>query len=63
VPKRAATSVWISIDMEGLGGVAAYSHVMMQRPSMSIEIHTLVAARFGTMAMVGGPRVRRAEVE
>jgi len=30
VPKRAATSVWISIDMEGLGGVAAYSHVMMQ---------------------------------
>jgi D-amino peptidase len=22
--------VWISIDMEGLGGVAAYSHVMMQ---------------------------------
>ena len=30
MPKRAATSVWISIDMEGLGGVAAYSHVMMQ---------------------------------
>jgi D-amino peptidase len=30
VPKRAASSVWISIDMEGLGGVAAYSHVMMQ---------------------------------
>jgi D-amino peptidase len=30
VPKRAATSVWISIDMEGIGGVAAYSHVMMQ---------------------------------
>jgi D-amino peptidase len=30
VPKRAATSVWISIDMEVLGGVAAYSHVMMQ---------------------------------
>ncbi|MEO8633191.1 MAG: M55 family metallopeptidase [Chloroflexota bacterium] len=30
MPKRAATSVWISIDMEGLGGVATYSHVMMQ---------------------------------
>jgi len=30
VPKRAASSVWISIDMEGIGGVAAYSHVMMQ---------------------------------
>ena len=30
VPKRAATSVWISIDMEGIGGVATYSHVMMQ---------------------------------
>jgi D-amino peptidase len=30
VPKRAATSVWISIDMEGVGGVATYSHVMMQ---------------------------------
>jgi len=30
VPKRAATSVWISIDMEGLGGVATYSQVMMQ---------------------------------
>jgi len=30
VPKRGATSVWISIDMEGIGGVAAYSHVMMQ---------------------------------
>ena len=30
MPKRAATSVWISLDMEGLGGVAAYSHVMMQ---------------------------------
>jgi D-amino peptidase len=30
VPKRAVTSVWISIDMEGIGGVAAYSHVMMQ---------------------------------
>lgn len=30
MPKRAATSVWISIDMEGIGGVAAYSHVMMQ---------------------------------
>src|SRR6185503_771287 len=24
-------------------------------PSMSMEIHTLVAARFGTTAMVGGP--------
>ena len=22
--------MWISIDMEGIGGVAAYSHVMMQ---------------------------------
>jgi D-amino peptidase len=30
VPKRAASSVWISIDMEGIGGVATYSHVMMQ---------------------------------
>ncbi len=30
MPKRAATSVWISIDMEGIGGVATYSHVMMQ---------------------------------
>ena len=30
MPKRAAKSVWISIDMEGLGGVATYSHVMMQ---------------------------------
>jgi D-amino peptidase len=30
VPKRAAKSVWISVDMEGIGGVAAYSHVMMQ---------------------------------
>jgi len=26
VPKR-ATSVWISIDMEGIGGIAAYSQV------------------------------------
>jgi len=30
VPKRAASSVWISIDIEGIGGVATYSHVMMQ---------------------------------
>ena len=30
VPKRAVTSVWISIDMEGIGGVATDSHVMMQ---------------------------------
>jgi D-amino peptidase len=30
VPTRAAQSVWISIDMEGIGGVATYSHVMMQ---------------------------------
>jgi len=30
VPKRIAKRVWISVDMEGLGGVAAYSHVMMQ---------------------------------
>ena len=30
MPKRAATSVWISIDMEGLGGVATHSQVMMQ---------------------------------
>jgi D-amino peptidase len=30
VPKRGASSVWISIDMEGIGGVATYSHVMMQ---------------------------------
>lgn len=30
MPKRHATSVWISIDMEGIGGVAAYSHVMMK---------------------------------
>ena len=30
VPKRTATSVWISVDMEGIGGVATYSHVMMQ---------------------------------
>ena len=30
MPKRAAKSVWISIDMEGIGGVATYSHVMMQ---------------------------------
>ena len=30
MPKRAASSVWISIDMEGIGGVATYSHVMMQ---------------------------------
>ncbi len=30
VPKRAASSVWISIDMEGISGVATYSHVMMQ---------------------------------
>ncbi|TMF58665.1 MAG: peptidase M55 [Chloroflexi bacterium] len=29
MPKR-ATSVWISIDMEGIGGIAAYSQVMMQ---------------------------------
>jgi D-amino peptidase len=29
VPKRAASSVWISVDMEGIGGVATYSHVMM----------------------------------
>lgn len=27
VPKRPASSVWISIDMEGIGGVAAYSHM------------------------------------
>lgn len=30
VPKRTAKSVWISVDMEGIGGVATYSHVMMQ---------------------------------
>ncbi|MGH2451858.1 MAG: M55 family metallopeptidase [Candidatus Limnocylindria bacterium] len=30
MPKRRAASVWISVDMEGIGGVAAYSHVMMQ---------------------------------
>lgn len=30
MPKRGASSVWISIDMEGIGGVATYSHVMMQ---------------------------------
>jgi D-amino peptidase len=29
VPKRDPASVWISVDMEGIGGVAAYSHVMM----------------------------------
>ena len=30
VPKRPVKSVWISVDMEGIGGVAAYSHVMMK---------------------------------
>ncbi|MGH2500768.1 MAG: M55 family metallopeptidase [Candidatus Limnocylindria bacterium] len=30
MPKRDAASVWISVDMEGIGGVAAYSQVMMQ---------------------------------
>jgi D-amino peptidase len=30
VPKRDVSSVWISVDMEGIGGVAAYSHVMMK---------------------------------
>jgi hypothetical protein len=30
VPKRGASSAWISINMEGIGGVATYSHVMMQ---------------------------------
>lgn len=28
--RHAVTSVWISVDMEGVGGVAAYSQVMMQ---------------------------------
>ena len=32
MPKRDASSVWISVDMEGIGGVAAYSHVMMHGP-------------------------------
>ena len=30
MPKRPVKSVWISVDMEGIGGVAAYSHVMMK---------------------------------
>ena len=30
MPSRVAQSVWISVDMEGIGGVATYSHVMMQ---------------------------------
>ena len=30
VPKRDVASVWISVDMEGIGGVAAYSQVMMK---------------------------------
>lgn len=30
MPKRDVASVWISVDMEGIGGVAAYSHVMMK---------------------------------
>ena len=32
MPKRDASSVWISVDMEGIGGVAAYSQVMMHGP-------------------------------
>lgn len=30
MPKRPVKSVWISVDMEGIGGVATYSHVMMK---------------------------------
>ncbi|HVR87957.1 MAG TPA: M55 family metallopeptidase [Candidatus Limnocylindria bacterium] len=30
MPKRNASSVWISVDMEGIGGVAEYSHVVMK---------------------------------
>src|SRR5258708_21676967 len=33
VPKRDPSSVWISVDMEGIGGVAAYSPVMMSGPA------------------------------
>ncbi len=29
VLKRSAPSVWISVDMEGIGGIAMYSHAMM----------------------------------
>ncbi len=29
MPRRSVASVWISVDMEGIGGVAAYSHVKM----------------------------------
>ncbi len=32
MPKREPSSVWISVDMEGIGGVATYSHVMMHGP-------------------------------
>src|SRR5258708_18043890 len=32
VPKRDPSSVWISVDMEGIGGVPAYSHLVMSGP-------------------------------
>ena len=32
MPKRDSSCVWISVDMEGIGGVAAYSQVMMHGP-------------------------------
>lgn len=32
MPKRDPSSVWISVDMEGIGGVATYSQVMMHGP-------------------------------
>ena len=30
MPKPLVKSVWISVEMEGIGSVAAYSHVMMK---------------------------------
>src|SRR5258708_14773438 len=61
VPKRDPSSVWISVDMEGIGGVAPYSPLMISGPEderAPTGMTPEAKAAIGAAASHGAPRFR-----